>query len=336
MKKTFFLITTIALALSACSEEQGNKIKYKLTTGNNLKILPSDTPLPETPKMEVLFPTEEELANKIAENKQYINNKITQKDGKTIHYFTRNDKNEYYLEDKTKAKFYRVVLGKTAENHCAVQDFYINGKKYTEEYIVLDTNCAKDIKKSRMYNINTNFLMRNFSTFVQYTENGNVFNVLILNRQNRTANFFIRNEKVADKIIKERIADIAINFDLNLNQNSTYFKDPSSFNVFKFNDHLQTISMTDVASKPIASMYDIDKDENVSLQQYYGIPFNDGEKLKATRITCFDFDNNNHTFEYWAVSDNGKTVVRQVDKYKYSFFQYDQRFAAFKTAIKRD
>ncbi|MBP5789082.1 MAG: hypothetical protein J6W29_02480, partial [Neisseriaceae bacterium] len=131
MKNTFILITML-LTITACSKEQISE-NYDRVRGNlyiktegkedNMKFLNPNTPLPEKPQITLNFLTDKEIADKISENNRYIENKIVHKDGKTIYYFkkekNKNDEIIYSLtNDKQTAQFYRVVLGKTVENHC--------------------------------------------------------------------------------------------------------------------------------------------------------------------------------------------------------------------------
>ena len=215
MKNTFILITML-LTITACSKEQISE-NYDRVRGNlyiktekkeNMEFLNPNTPLPEKPQITINFITDKETANKVAENNQYIENKIIQKDGSTIYYFTKekdkNDKTIYSLtKDKQTAQFYRIVLGKTAENHCVVQDFYINDKKRTEKHIILDTDCTKHL-----------------------STNSNVSS-----RKNKIRNMYF---------YKDGKEDMIIHFDFNLNQQLTLFfdldKENPDITIRKFNE----------------------------------------------------------------------------------------------------
>ena len=134
-KQSSFISLILLFALSACSEQVQEKMAKKVVeksidavTGFETKILDPNTPMPEQPPAPN-FLIDEEIKNKIAENQEYINSKIVKKDGETIYYFQeekqKDDKTIYTLtDDKNQAKYYRVVLGKTAENYCVVQDLY--------------------------------------------------------------------------------------------------------------------------------------------------------------------------------------------------------------------
>ena len=146
MKRTFSVIAlALSLSLTACSKEETTKnifnIQQKMAGKDGRAITLPPPVAPQPPE----FPTEAEIQAKIAENLAYINSKIVEKDGKTTYYFAKqkdkDGKNTYPLtDDKNKADYYRVILGKTADGYCAVQDFYANGKKQMEPFIEQDIN----------------------------------------------------------------------------------------------------------------------------------------------------------------------------------------------------
>ncbi|MBQ9681935.1 MAG: hypothetical protein IJV35_01540 [Neisseriaceae bacterium] len=232
MKNTFILIIML-LTLTACSSEDRVNFVLKIMGKGNVKYLPPDTPLPEKPKITLNFLTNEEIADKVAENNQYIENKIIQKDSSTIYYFIKekdkNNKTIYSLtNDKQTAQFYRVVLGKTAENYCVVQDFYINDKKKTEKHIILDTDCTKHLSTNSNVSSRKN---KNFSTFIVYEPQDKISVIDNLDRKNKIRNMYF---------YKDGKEDIIIHYDFNSNQQLVLFFDMNRENpdiyIRKFND----------------------------------------------------------------------------------------------------
>ena len=146
MKRTFSVIALVlAFSLTACSKEETTKniynIQQKMAGKDGRAIILPPPVAPQPPE----FPKDAEIQAKIAENLAYINSKIVEKDGKTTYYFVEqkdiDGKNIYPLtDDKNKADYYRVILGKTKEGYCAVQDFYANGNKQMEPFIEPDIN----------------------------------------------------------------------------------------------------------------------------------------------------------------------------------------------------
>lgn len=146
MKRTFSVIALVlAFSLTACSEEETRKnifnIQQKMAGKDGRAIILPPPVAPQPPE----FPRDTEIQAKIAENLAYINSKIVEKDGKTTYYFVeqkdKDGKNTYPLtDDKSKADYYRVILGKTADGYCAVHDFYANGNKQKEPFIEQDIN----------------------------------------------------------------------------------------------------------------------------------------------------------------------------------------------------
>ena len=156
--------------------------------GYDVEVLDPNTPLPEKPTIPN-FPTDEEVQNKIAKNQEYINSKIVKKDGKMIYYFQeekqKDDKTTYTLtNDKNQAKYYRVILGKTAENYCAVQDFYANSEKRREQYIIMDTDCTQ------FSNSITPNQIIDYLTLVSYRPQEKIQHIDILDIKNKTRNIY--------------------------------------------------------------------------------------------------------------------------------------------------
>lgn len=154
MKRTFSVIALVlAFSLTACSKEEATKnyfnIKNKIEGKEKRVIVLPPLTAPQPPE----FPTNAEIQAKIAENLAYINSKIVEKDSKTTYYFVKkkdkDGKNFFPLtNDKSVADYYRVVLGKTANGYCAVQDFHANGNKQFEPFIERDINYCNSFLNS--------------------------------------------------------------------------------------------------------------------------------------------------------------------------------------------
>lgn len=154
MKRTFSVIALVlAFSLTACSKEETRKniinIERKIQGSQWRAIIKTPPIAPQPPE----FPTEAEIQAKIAENLAYINSKIVEKDGKTTYYFVakkdKDGKNIYPLtHDRSVADYYRVILGKTADGYCAVQDFHANGNKQMEPFIERDINYCNSFLES--------------------------------------------------------------------------------------------------------------------------------------------------------------------------------------------
>ena len=154
MKRTFSVIALVlAFSLTACSKEEVTKnyfnIRQKIERKDGRAVILPPPVAPQAPE----FPTEAEIQAKIAENLAYINSKIVEKDGKTTYYFVtqkdKDGKNIYPLtDDKNKADYYRVILGKTKEGFCAVQDYNANGNKQIEPFIERDIEFCNRLDSS--------------------------------------------------------------------------------------------------------------------------------------------------------------------------------------------
>lgn len=309
MKNTFILITML-LTITACSKEQilenydrvrGN-LYIKTEKKENMKFLNPNTPIPEKPKITLNFLTDKETANKVAENNQYIENKTIQKDGSTIYYFTKekdkNDKTIYSLtNDKQTAQFYRIVLGKTAENHCVVQDFYINDKKRTEKHIILDTDCTKHLSTNSNVSSRKN---KNFSTFIVYEPQDKISVIDNLDRKNKIRNMYF---------YKDGKEDMIIHFDFNLNQQLALFFDMDKENpditIRKFNEQ-QLFYAAEIR-------YHLVND------------FFKSWKTKAIEWKDIDLNNNAYSYVFWGINDSKKTRV----VFKYSG-QKEEQINSFK------
>ena len=137
--KRLLTVTTVILSISltAC-----DAVKDRV-----LSILFKSETITQTPPKtsEIIdFPTDAEIQNKIDENLQYIHNRISEKDGQTTYYFYRpkEECSQYpyqQTDDENKAEIKRIILGKTIEGYCAIQDYYINGVKVSEPFIEQDT-----------------------------------------------------------------------------------------------------------------------------------------------------------------------------------------------------
>ena len=231
-KQLSFLCVILAFVLSACSEQVQEKFVQKTAekvikslTGIDVEVIDPNTPLPEQPSVPN-FLTDEEIKNKMAENQEYINRKIIQKDGKTIYYFQEekqeNNKTIYTLtDDKNNAKYYRIILGKTAENYCAVQDFYINGEKRREPYIMVDTDCTQFSDKDNPHLTNQ---IKDYLTLVSYRPQEKIQSVNLVNRQNKTVTFYYYSTPNKENINDEHwYALMIVHNDFNENKRQIFF-----------------------------------------------------------------------------------------------------------------
>ena len=296
-KQSSFISLILLFALSACSEQVQEKMAKKVVeksidavTGFETKILDPNTPMPEQPPAPN-FLIDEEIKNKIAENQEYINSKIVKKDGETVYYFQeekqKDDKTIYTLtDDKNQAKYYRVVLGKTAENYCVVQDFYTNGEKRREPYIIVDTDCTQFSDKDNTY-INQ---IRDYLTLVSYRPQEKIKSITLVNHQNKTVTSYFyssSNEKNS----------LMVHNDFNANKMQMFFfnnkKEIQNTNIFSFNDK-QMIEYIGIANVP----YKEDKNEtSVELARTY---------------TNIDLANYTVEVTYWNKKDNGDKSVTKI------------------------
>ena len=192
MKQTSIVFcVALSLFVAGCSKEDavsnGAYYAAKVFGEENTNVkATSDRPMPEKP-LPPEFPTNEEIQAKIAQNLQYLNNKISQKDGKTTLYF-KGKKGDYEQTDNPQeAEYYRLILGKTADNACVAQDFYINGTKKSEAYAVLDYQ--KCVSKWILNNNETDYLTR-----TKYNKNETT-EIVDIDRQNKIRRLFLLNTK---------------------------------------------------------------------------------------------------------------------------------------------
>ena len=159
-----------SLFLTACSKEEVVKntdnVMAKME-GKDLQYINQERP--QEPQKPAIL-TNEEIQSKIVENQQFIKNKIVKEDGKTVYYFikekNKNGETIYHLtDDKNKATDYRVLLGTTIEGYCAVQDFYANGQKRKEPFIITEENDCQSL--DRKFN-------ELYLTYIFYNDNGNI------------------------------------------------------------------------------------------------------------------------------------------------------------------
>lgn len=193
MKQTSIVFcVALSLFVAGCSKEDavsnGAYYAAKVFGEENTNVKATfDRPMPEKPQRPE-FPTNEEIQAKIAQNLQYLNNKISQKDGKTTLYF-KGKKGDYEQTDNPQeAEYYRLILGKTADNACVAQDFYINGTKKSEAYAVLDyQKCVSKWGLGRE--------KQDYSTFLQYDEQGTTTLIYDFDRPNKIMRTFLFNTK---------------------------------------------------------------------------------------------------------------------------------------------
>ena len=146
MKRLLSVMTVIlSISLTACDF-------FEDIPGGVAGEIIKQTP-PQSPKI-IDFPTDAEIQNKIAENLQYIHNKISETDGQPTYYFYRQkDECTPYpyrqTDDKNQAEIKRIILGTTIEGYCAIQDYYINDRKNSEPFIERDTQFCSVYDYSR-------------------------------------------------------------------------------------------------------------------------------------------------------------------------------------------
>ena len=130
----------LSLTFTACSKEDAKRKtaeaiatgmgKYRDTFKKDEQIPP-----PAMPEIISELPVTQQ---EIADNRQYINSRIHETDGKTKIYFTEKDDKFSVVNRAEDAQYYRLILGKTADERYAVADFYINGKPHKEPLIIRD------------------------------------------------------------------------------------------------------------------------------------------------------------------------------------------------------
>ena len=138
---------------------------------------------PKEPKKPAV-PTDDEIQKKIIENQEYIDSQIVKKDGKTIYYFTQE---RNLSNNKANAQYYRIILGTTAKGYCAVQDFYSNGNKKREPFII---TVAEDC--SSLKGFSTDEL---FKTKITYHDDGDM-GVIIYNQQEKFYIFLSKDHHI--------------------------------------------------------------------------------------------------------------------------------------------
>ncbi|MBR6026818.1 MAG: hypothetical protein IK065_04390 [Neisseriaceae bacterium] len=305
MKKQFsFIALILSLTLTACSESTYQKVEEKIgekvansilkDAGVQMEIMDSKTPLPEQPPI-LTWLSDEEIKNKIAENQAYINSKIVEPDGQTIYYFQKEeqDKKTVYkqTDDKNNAQYYRVVLGKTAEKHCAVQDFYANGEKRTEAYIIVETDCTQF---SNNHGVATR-QERNYLTHASYRPQEQLEKLTVVDVKNKTVDSYVNSNpdnKDADE--KNWTAQLIIHYDYNLNQQQAFF--------FNKNKEIKDTLIRNFNQQQITEQTYI-----------YNIPEKEDEKDTsvelASKKTNIDFEKSTFETIKWEKKDSGKNSV---------------------------
>lgn len=166
---------------------------------------------------------QEVMEEKIEENKKYIEAQIVKKDGKTIYFFDKKNKENKHpkTNEKVADGYYRVILGTTAEDNCVIQDFYANNdKKQCEPIIVAKEDC--DIFDSKAYEgLSVPYDKEQKADFMAYYKNGKALN-FAFTASNRTLyadisddNKIISKEKLEDAIFvttydNEEIKEITV------------------------------------------------------------------------------------------------------------------------------
>ena len=149
------LLLAVLVSVSACSTTKQVNSQDKTQPQANIQQA-------HPPKIPVI-PSAKEVAQKeIESNRKYVESQIVKKDGKTTYFY---DKEFNRVKQKTADGFYRVVLGKTANGNCVVQDFYAKtNKKQVEPAIYAQGNCdsgaAEDIYDGAFISYDENQLIR--------------------------------------------------------------------------------------------------------------------------------------------------------------------------------
>lgn len=155
------LLLAVLVSVSACSTTKQVNSQDKTQPQANIQQA-------QPPKIPVI-PSAKEVAQKeIESNRKYVESQIVKKDGKTTYFY---DKEFNRVKRKTADGFYRVVLGKTADGNCIIQDFYAKtNKKQSEPAIYAQGNCdsgaAEDIYDGAFISYDENQLIRD--TFFRF------------------------------------------------------------------------------------------------------------------------------------------------------------------------
>ncbi|MBQ9258772.1 MAG: hypothetical protein IJ187_02815 [Neisseriaceae bacterium] len=155
------LLLAVLVSVSACSTTKQVNSQDKTQPQANIQQA-------QPPKIPVI-PSAKEVAQKeIESNRKYVESQIVKKDGKTTYFY---DKEFNRVKRKTADGFYRVVLGKTADGNCIIQDFYAKtNKKQSEPAIYAQGNCdsgaAEDIYDGAFISYDENQLIRD--TFYRF------------------------------------------------------------------------------------------------------------------------------------------------------------------------
>lgn len=135
----------------------------------------------------------------IDENRQYIDKQITEIDGKTIIYGNIDDKNNLFVTTKEKATGFAIILGKTIDEKCIAEYFYINGQKLYERGFVSKEGCHGNPFNDEIY---SNSMLH----LVKYYNNGKIKQI-VTPFQNIANNEFIP-EKIYNKSEDEKIKSL--------------------------------------------------------------------------------------------------------------------------------
>ena len=155
------LLLAVLVSVSACSTTKQVNSQDKTQPQANIQQA-------QPPKIPVI-PSAKEVAQKeIESNRKYVESQIVKKDGKTTYFY---DKEFNRVKRKTADGFYRVVLGKTTDGNCVIQDFYAKtNKKQSEPAIYAQGNCdsgaAEDIYDGAFISYDENQLIRD--TFYRF------------------------------------------------------------------------------------------------------------------------------------------------------------------------
>ena len=183
MLKNKWIVSLLAVAfcsVTACSPETQSNLKEKIQSASKTQ----STPAPQEP---VLLSLAETVQQEIEKNQQYIQSQIVEQDGKTKYFFdkTNAEGKNPLVSEKVAGGFYRIVLGKTAAGHCAVQDFYADtDQKQMEPLIVDKEDCDNFYSRSQD------------GTWIPYDENQQIDSIMARFKDGKLLNAVLQEKNL--------------------------------------------------------------------------------------------------------------------------------------------
>lgn len=147
MKLKTLVALTAVMAVSSCAafkkESEQDKANKEMIAA--LEKMPkhneAEPPYPAVPSLSQILP------NEVAKNRANIQSQIAQADGKTRVYFSKKadaKQNRSVVKSKSASEYYRIILGKTQQGDCAIQDFYSEtDQPQNEPVVVKKSDCKK-------------------------------------------------------------------------------------------------------------------------------------------------------------------------------------------------